>query len=454
MIVKPFGSRERGQILPMVALMGVVLIAMVGLAIDVGRIMVAKAQLSRAVDAAALAGALKLPSLPNAQIEVNRYMAGNEPSATVDPLTSPAEREVHVVAHKQVDLTFLRVLTLIPGIHLQDPFTVSAEAISGFGIQAVDTYLAIDATGSMGDSPCTAYQTQSGCPIKEAKDAATNFTNILLNDTSASYTKVGVGAFRGCYNPPRSSLYDGRERCVTVSQMVTDLSTNKSYVNSRISGIWAIGHTSGTAPLQPDSGSGTNVCLAMYKGAVGTSFGLFGPNGQTATNTLKILVILSDGDNTYNGDVVYQSSPQSPPTDCRPASGYSSSDPYLGSTCFTSSSLYEGGHRYYYSDQTREMSMDTKTKTLATTLKNSGVEIYVVGFGVCGTNDPNQFPTTSYCNGIGNSNYDSVADRRLLKCIASSTTGTNDHYFEVTTASQLPDVFGQIARQIGFRLIQ
>ena len=41
----------------MVALMAVVLIAMVGLAIDVGRLMVAKAQLARAVDAAALAGA-------------------------------------------------------------------------------------------------------------------------------------------------------------------------------------------------------------------------------------------------------------------------------------------------------------------------------------------------------------------------------------------------------------
>ena len=61
MIVRCFRWRQRARILPMVALLAVVLIAMVGLAIDVGRIMVVKAQLARAVDAAALACSLKLP---------------------------------------------------------------------------------------------------------------------------------------------------------------------------------------------------------------------------------------------------------------------------------------------------------------------------------------------------------------------------------------------------------
>jgi hypothetical protein len=449
MIVKPFGSRERGQILPMVALLAVVLIAMVGLAIDVGRLMVAKAQLMRAVDAAALAGALKLPSLTDATTEVNLYMAANEPGTGVSwsVPTSPAERQIEVHATKDVGLTFLKVLTIIPGINLTDPVHVYADAVAGFGIQAVDTYLAIDATGSMGDSPCTATQTESGCPIKEAKAAATSFTNILLNDTSgAAYTKVGVGAFRGCYNPPRSCLYDGyntgcsssgKETCIIGSQMLTDLSTNKSYVNSRINGIWAIGHTSGTAPLQSASGSGTNVCLALDKGAVGTSFGLFGPNGQTASNTLKILVLLSDGDNNYYAPAEYGNG--QPPVECRPTQ-YTTSDTYTDSSC--------------RSAQTREMDLDIKTKNLAATLKSQGVEIYVVGFGVCGTANPSQLPTTSYCSGIGNSDHDNTADRRLLKCIASSTAGTNDHYFEATTASQLPDIFSSIARAIAFRLIK
>lgn len=435
-----FVKRQRGQILPMVALLAVVLIAMVGLAIDVGRIMVAKAQLVRAVDAAALAGALKLPDLPSAETEVYLYMGENEPSATVDVPSSPAERQIEVHAEKHVDLTFLSVLTIIPGIDLEDPITVSAEAIAGFGIQAIDTYLAIDATGSMGDSPCSAYQTQSGCPIKEAKDAAIEFTDILLDDApGSSLTQVGVGAFRGCYYEPRSVVEQGtgRQRCITLSQMVTDLSTDKSYLTSRISGIWAIDHTAGTPPLQPSNGTGSNVCLAMYKGAYGSSSILFDPNhGQTASNTLKILVILSDGDNNYAGSLVYQSSPLFPPVECRPSQYYTSSDNYLDSSC--------------RSAQTRERSVDTKTKTLADTLKSQGVEIYVVGFGVCGTANSN------LCNPslIGGTSHDNTADRNLLKCIASSTSGTNDHYFEASTASQLPDIFSQIAREIAFRLIK
>jgi hypothetical protein len=454
-----FVKRQRGQILPMVALLAVVLIAMVGLAIDVGRIMVAKAQLVRAVDAAALAGVLKLPSLDEATVQVNTYMAQNEPDATWDVPTSPAARQIEVHASKDVDLTFLKVLTIIPGIGLDDPVSVHAEATAGFGIRAVDTYLAIDATGSMGDSPCTATQTQSGCPIKEAKAAAVSFTNILLQDAAGSCdpdgcTQVGVGAARGCYNPPRSCLYDGshsdcrssgRDRCIIASDMLTNLSTNKSYLVSRINGIWAIGHTSGTPPLQSDSGSGTNVCLSMYKGAWGSSataphdFGLFGPSGQTAENTLKILVILSDGDNNYAGSLVYQASPLFPPVECRPSSDYTSGDQYLDSSC--------------RSAQSRERSLDVKTKDLAATLKSQGVEIYVVAFGVCGT-PSSQLPTTSYCSGIGNSDHDNTADRRLLKCIASSSAGTNDHYFEATTASQLPDIFSSIAHQIAFRLIK
>jgi hypothetical protein len=45
-------------------------------------------------------------------------------------------------------------------------------------------------------------------------------------------------------------------------------------------------------------------------------------------------------------------------------------------------------------------------------------------------------------------------DQKLNKCIASSTAGTNDHYFRATTATELPAIFQQIAQQIAFRLIK
>ncbi len=87
---EPLSTRQRGQILPMVALLAVALIGIVGLAMDVGRVMVAKAELRRAVDAAALAGALELPDMDQVETAVNSYMGQNEPEADVWPPESPA----------------------------------------------------------------------------------------------------------------------------------------------------------------------------------------------------------------------------------------------------------------------------------------------------------------------------------------------------------------------------
>ncbi len=413
MTAKPSISRQRGQILPMMAILAVVLIAIIGLAIDVGRIMVAKAELVRAVDAAALAGVLQLPDMDAVESEVYLYMSENEPDATVDVPTSPAERQVQVIGHKQVDLTFMSVLTLLPGVDLNDPMTVTAEAVAGSGTLPLDTYLAIDATGSMGASPCNSHQSNPGCPIKEAKDAAADFADILLDDSpGASYTQVGAGPFRGCYNPPRDYSV-----CVPVDEMVQDLTSDKSVVVSTIDDIEAEG------------GSGTNVCLGMLKGQET----LFGPNGQTASNTEKILVLLSDGDNTYNSTSYGEGAP---PEECRPTTSPNNSDGNVGTGC--------------YSAQTRERELDVKTMALADELKSQGVEIYVVGFGVCGN------PSQDLCNPslIGGTSHDNYADRNLAKCIASSTEGTNDHYFEVPHAEDLPEVFRLIARNIAFRLIR
>jgi hypothetical protein len=81
-----------------------------------------------------------------------------------------------------------------------------------------------------------------------------------------------------------------------------------------------------------------------------------------------------------------------------------------------------------------------------------------VAFGVCSSNSTvytaSQCRTTNNGGQIGASNSDNTSDQRLLKCIASSTTGTNDHYFYASTASQLPQIFQQIANAIAFRLIE
>jgi hypothetical protein len=101
----------------------------------------------------------------------------------------------------------------------------------------------------------------------------------------------------------------------------------------------------------------------------------------------------------------------------------------------------------------RERQMDMLTWAMAKAIEADGVEIYVVGFGTCSPDST--VYTDAQCDAqIGNSDSDDTADERLLKCIASSTGGYNDHYFYAGSATELPTILTQIARQIGHRLIE
>lgn len=399
-------GNDKGQTLPLLALLVIVLIGLLGLAIDLGRMYVARTELSRAVDAAALAGVVELPDTAAAEAKARAYFQENLPSGEISFPQTTSENEFRVRGRRSINALFM-------GIFGFNSVEVDATATAGFGRVPVDTVLTIDATGSMGAPPCNAAQNNSGCPIKEAKDAAQQFADILLPDTpTTDYTKVAVVPYRGCYKPP---LPNG-SACVPTG-WVHPLDSNQGLVHGKIQDISSQG------------GTGTNVCLGLYK----SREVLFGAGSHTEPNTLRFVVILSDGDNTYNA-ASYGSG--QPPTECRPTTSPWNSDQYVDSQC--------------RSAQTRERQLDTETLALANALKAQDVEIFVVGLGVCGT------PSSSLCDTgvVGSTAHDNTADRNLLKCIASSSPGTNDHYFEVPTASDLPGVFTKIARSIAFRLIE
>jgi Flp pilus assembly protein TadG len=418
---------ERGQVLPLFVMLLLAFIAMIGLAVDVGRIYVARAELSRALDAAALAGVLELPDTDAAQARASAYMQENQSDASV---TFPAagDNQFRVEGRRSVSMLFMRIV----GFGDMD---ITANAAAGFGIVPADTVLLVDATGSMGASPCNSTDSNSGCPIKEAKDAAEGFAEFFLS-TPNSFTQVGYTPFRGCHNPPRT-----HSGCVTDS-MLEDLNNDLDDVEDAITSTTAIG------------GTGTNVCLALYKARE-----MFqGPNAQTAPNTVKSIVILTDGDNTYN-NASYSSAQGTPPDDCRPASNYTSSDNFVGTGCSQPNNGSASSSNPGSNSESRERSLDRKTRDLAKELKDAGIEIYVVAFGACGSTSStvytsNQCRTDSNGGLIGNSDPDTTADQRLLKCIASSTSSTNDHFYSVPTAEDLPSVFQDIAHAIAFRLIE
>ncbi len=413
-------KNDSAQVLPIFAMLTMVLLGLMGLAADIGRVYVARAQLGRSVDAAALAGAKQLPNLIAADAKARAYIAANDPDATIQISVYPdvAAQQVAVSATKKVDTIFLRALGV-------GSVNIKNDATAGFGVVPVDAVMAIDATGSMGANPPCVTQTTSGCPIYEAKNAAAAFTNTLLPGNN---TVVGNISFRGCIDPP-----DPAGACVLTSGYGA-LTNSASTLITKINGM--------TAP----GGSGTNVCLGLDQAASV----LFGPGSHSASNTIRTIVILSDGDNTYN-NVSYVNG-QAPPLACRPANS-SSSDIYLSTGCSSVGGGATTSSSAGSTSDTHEKALDILTKSRADAIKALGVEIYVVGLGVCGTDD-GLLPTAGYCANIGNTSPDTVADQRLLKCVASSSGGTNDHFFPATTATQLPAIFQQIAQNIAFRLIK
>jgi hypothetical protein len=394
---------EAGQVVPIFAMLALVILALLGLAADIGKIYVARAQLSRAVDAAALAGAKELPDLDEADLKARAYIAENEPDADVEVDVYPDvdAQQVGVTAQKRVETVFMRVFG-------RREVTIEGEALAGFGGTPLDAVMVIDATGSMGASPCNGSQNNSGCPIWEAKQAALSFVDTLLPSPD---TVIGSTAYRGCFNAPNPN-----SGCVQLST-IASLTGNVGTLNSRINSITSVG------------GTGTNVCLGLDKSAEI----LTGSGSHSAANTKRVVVILTDGDNTMNGVARVSGHP---PAACRPAANNSN----LGSACQNTTEAAEG-------------ELDTKTKARADALKATGVEIYVVGFGVCGSSSSAQCNTANVGR-TGSSFPDSTADRNLLKCVASSSANTNDHYYEATSASQLPQIFTQIAQTIAFRLIK
>lgn len=504
-------SHSNGQVFIMVALAAVIMFAFIGIALDVGRLYVTRAQLSRAVDAAALAGVLEFPDTVEAENVAEDYLLLNEPDAT--PLIEPDadNNQLTVDATKTVDMFFLRIIGI-------NDATVKAHAVAGFGIVPIDAYMALDATGSM-----------AGSPIDNAIDAAKAFTDTLLADNNTGYTLVGAGAFRGCYIPPidatpyayteppveatpelflpiqspgfamtgaktgedvdprdievdashgsaphatytrtrtptrtptrtatrtptrtatrtpttvpatatrtatRTSTpipatstptpNPNRRYCIDVDSMVQPLSNNRTTIKNQIDQFDAIG------------GTGTNVCNGIMMG----NDVLFGAGHHTEDEARHFFILLSDGDNTYNA-ASYQVSPASPDPLCTPDTSPWNSDTYVDSSCRAA--------------QTRERELDEKTMSVVDTMKAAGVEFYVVGFGVCGGTPSSTTCTSAQKALIGNSDTDSTADQRLLKCIASSLPGTNNHFFYADSADDLPNIFRTIAHQIGHRLIE
>lgn len=142
---------KKGQVLILVALTLVLVLALGGLAVDVGVAYVVKTKLSSAVDAAALAAGRVVSQASAREAEAQKFFYANFPQgllgATVDPPVTTADYDpsekswtVTVRATAQVPTYFARVMNW-------ERFTVGASATST--VDPVDLVLVLDASSSL-----------------------------------------------------------------------------------------------------------------------------------------------------------------------------------------------------------------------------------------------------------------------------------------------------------------
>jgi hypothetical protein len=384
-------GKEHGQAIPLIALAMFALIAMVGFAIDVGRIYAKRTQLTRSLDAGALAGVQELPDMTKARTIAQAYVAYNQPDATnITANQVGALQQIRVSASITVPMTFLKIVGVPPA-------TVTQSAVAGMGDVPMDVVMALDVTGSMGYSPCNAGYSNSGCKIKEMRDAANLLVDTLLGTSPSGSTLIGMDAFNWCWKPPSTN-----SACRQTSSVVP-LTSNKTTLHNAVNALLPNSYTS--------------VCEGLYE----ANSILFGAGARPNPPAFKAIVLMTDGANTYADSGTHSS--------CRPGTLISSCCNECPGNSMT------GG-------------IDTKTYQLAQTLKAANVEVFVVALDPCDTLN------TSLCDVTKIGQYTGNYPTNLLKCVASSLPGGNDHYFETNDPTQLSNIFLSIARLLALRLLE
>lgn len=402
----------------MIALLLPVMLAMAGLAIDMGNMYVTHTRLQAAVDAGALAGSLQLPYDPDlnkgivAQA-VNEMVASNMEDAVVNTVTAGTEvRSVVVDAKAPVNLLIMHFAGLADR-------WVHARASAGFN--QLEVVFVIDNSGSM-----------KGTPITMVKRASVELAELLLPRNTHPDTKVGMVPFRGkvhvgegvdglpggCRNADGSlnepglhddfmdeyyqlsSRYRNRIAYDTCSNIpeIMPLSQDRDVIISSINQQTATGNSSGTVISEG----------LKWARHVLTPEAPYTEGGER-DDYRKIIILLTDGD-TEDGECggryrAYY----------RPNNYYTNAYFRMGED---TSHCEDGGV------------LNSRVLEEASLAKDAGIEIFAIRFG-----------------------SSDATDIELMKTVASSREGTDDHYYDAPSVYDIPEVFKQIGKQLGWRLL-
>lgn len=198
------GSCERGSVAPLVGVAMIMLVAAVGVAIDIGRGQVAQSKLQSSLDAAGLAaGAMVGQTLDSDDLkpEAEKYLRSNFAGQTIDASITDFDLEladdqstVTLEAKATLPTTFMRVFG-------QQKIDVAARAEITRETKGLEVALVLDVTGSMDDPVGGTGPGSSDKKIDTLKVAATDLVNILFgNNATVDDLYVGIVPFAQSVN--------------------------------------------------------------------------------------------------------------------------------------------------------------------------------------------------------------------------------------------------------------
>jgi Flp pilus assembly protein TadG len=482
---KIFHKSERGQAIILIALAAVGLIAMVGLMVDGGMLLIEYGRLKRAIDAASLSAALQyregytIQELTDAAREFLILNQSDVDGIQVDTdatdatlLTSPRRKLVRVTATRHVRFGFLSIV----GIYQTDITATSVgEAAS------VDVVIVLDASQSMAaeggnfpnhyavsdyatygdpnrndtaaDDPSLCNQTNTCHPFREIKDVAVEFVNQLY----FPYDRVAVVTF-------------DRQGNLILPITATDGMTGtnaKNTVVAAINGLHVFQPIACTAPLDPTkthclNPSPVTGVAQFFEYPMYRASNLIDPSSITTSNigdglwvagnefgrepirqdSLWVVILLAGGPTNTgcsNGATHNCTGPNYATGRICPQSTWG--QPFCRGGDVSALTRHTAGTLDYDSDDYARDAADF----IANPVTGQGATIFSIGLGELMRNAP-----------VG----DALAGEKLLNysaTIAGDESGVlvnHGLYFFAPDASQLREIFRTIAENIATRLSQ
>lgn len=318
---------ESGNFIMIFGISIVPVLGLTGAAVDYSRASKARAELSAAIDSAALMAARDASKLTDAELtaRINNWIKGNLSADTATKFTSASiiidrvARTVNISGNINVDTSVARVLG-------QDSIAVSSSNQSSWGTKKIELALALDNTGSMAGAKLTALKDATRDLLKIMQDAVTEpdqvkvamfpfSTQVKLptsykNDSwlrwdvpkkGTTNTFPAKSTWEGCISD-RDAPYDAMDAGVTTNNATkypaafcqfnvatsVPLTNNWTALNNAVGTMVATGNT--------------NVTMGVAWGwaALSQDVPLTEAQAANTPRLTKYMIVLTDGDNTEN----------------------------------------------------------------------------------------------------------------------------------------------------------